>query len=117
MHYYRMFLSIALLAAVSLGFQEIAASQSKTKYSLKSGSLIATTQSMLDKAFEIYGSGDREAFNNYCAENYPDVYITKSSMKVYVVDTDQWKNTVKIRPVGKTQEYWVTYTCIDGFSY
>ncbi|MDE3058164.1 MAG: hypothetical protein KGJ59_09440 [Bacteroidota bacterium] len=108
-------LTLAMLILSTL--QNIAVSQTRTTYTLKTGSLIATTERSLNKALEIYGAGDIEAFNSFCNENFPNISITKKVITVYVTDTNQWNNTVKIRPVGKTSEYWCVYTQINGFNY
>lgn len=78
----------------------------------KGGYLAALTREKHEKAIEILASGDEAGFNSYLALN-PDIFELKGGIEVYVVETALLSGLVKLRPKGKTVEFWTNIEAVQ----
>lgn len=73
---------------------------------------VAATKAKLDRAVEIAGSGDVEAFRRL-VENDPLVSLTGKGKVVYLTDTHDWGSIAEIRPRGKTAAVFTVVEAIQ----
>ena len=70
----------------------------------KSGYLASLSEKILDKAVDYAVAKDNIALQKLIDSKL--VFLLKSNLKVYIVDTKLFSGKIKIRPVGETIEVW-----------
>lgn len=77
----------------------------------KSGNVAALSEELLDKAFDYLVAKDEVAFQRLL--NTGTVFFLKGGLKVQVVKMSFFGGRVKVRPMGKTIEFWTVTEALE----
>jgi hypothetical protein len=78
----------------------------------KAGYPASTSEIFIDKAAEYVAANDLAALQTLIDKNL--IFPLKGGLKVYVVDTKLFSGKIKIRPVGKTIEFWTLFEAVSS---